>query len=244
MVDDLAAEADHHARGGVRRAVRRGRGVPGRHEPDPDRRRTPPCRRCSGRRRSPRPALRARWPPPRSPPPARSCAWRCPRCRRSGRRARASGRCGSARAREASAAAFGLPVRNGSIEDARVALGQLEAGMAQEADLHVSVSFSFVSLVIQLTGELPAHGDAHQHPHPGLLGQQRAQRVTRSSGRPALGAWRSCASCASPNQPPSSSAWSRIRWSCGAIRGHPRARRRRSARGRYSARTAASSSRP
>ena len=79
--------------------------------------------------------------------------------------------------------------------------------------------------------ELPAHGHADKHAHARLLGEQRPTRAARAASSGSATAERSSDWCASPNQPPSSSAWVSTRWSCGAA-APPAAPRPRSARGR------------
>src|SRR4051794_5579714 len=63
-------------------------------------------------------------------------------------------------------------------EDARVAVAQLEAGVAEKADVQgdpsvVSRSL-MIGIIIQFPGELPPDGDAHQHPYTRLLGDEGA----------------------------------------------------------------------
>src|SRR5215211_5981704 len=80
----------------------------------------------------------------------------------------------------ASTAAFGFPVRNGSISTRvspslsskhawprkRISIGQVPPCRGFGTRLRVPLAFKFV-------GERPAHRDAHQHPDPSLLRQQR-----------------------------------------------------------------------
>ena len=147
---------------------------------------------------------------------------------------------------DASTAAFGIAGEERVHQHARVAVGQLEAGMAQEADVHVSVSSFVVGLCGSRRRCSPAHGRAPSPPPPRSAcpsGSPRRGACARGSacspGSGSASAWRSCDSCASPNQPPSLSACARMRCSCGAI-----ADTRRSApakrSGSESARTAAS----
>ena len=58
-------------------------------------------------------------------------------------------------------------------EHARVAVGQLEARMAQEADVHVQSPSVSVGSRSKFAGQLPADGHADQHAHAGLLREQR-----------------------------------------------------------------------
>ena len=96
-------------------------------------------------------------------------------------------------------------------------VGELEARVAKEVG-SPSGSVLLVRFVrlTQLLGQRPADGDADHHAHPRLLGEQGAD-----GGQPLLlvgrgAALRSSPSCASPNQPPASSASARTRCSFGA----------------------------
>ena len=95
----------------------------------------------------------------------------------------------------------GLQERIG--EDGRVALGDLEAGLAVELDLHLrclpvgrcarrpAAVSSRSTWTAQLLVQCPAHRDANHHPHPRLLGEQGADRgdplVRVGDGRGAQG---------------------------------------------------------
>src|SRR4051794_20676813 len=74
----------------------------------------------------------------------------------------------------AETAAFGLPVRKGSIST-RVSpsLSSKQAWPRKR----MSIRFSSGSVVVEFSGQLPADGDPHQHPDPGLLGEQRPHRA-------------------------------------------------------------------
>src|SRR3954452_4477483 len=74
----------------------------------------------------------------------------------------------------AETAAFGLPVRKGSIST-RVSpsLSSKQAWPRKR----MSIRFSSGSVVVEFSCELPADRDAHQHPDPGLLGDERAHRA-------------------------------------------------------------------
>ena len=68
--------------------------------------------------------------------------------------------------------------RNGSTSSGRLAVAQLEAGMAVELDLHLS-SLPFGSVWsdhLFSSLQCPADGDSNHHPHPRLLGEQGADR--------------------------------------------------------------------
>src|SRR3954454_12911431 len=74
----------------------------------------------------------------------------------------------------AETAAFGLPVRKGSIST-RVSpsLSSKHAWPRKR----MSIRFSSGSVVVEFSGQLPADRDPHQHPDPGLLGEQRPHRA-------------------------------------------------------------------
>ena len=100
-----------------------------------------------------------------------------------------------------------------------VALGQLEAGVAEEADAGHGLGLLRCRDVRELAREAEPDGDADEHADAGLLGQQRAHRGdalldVAAARRPAATA----CSWAWPNQPPSASASSSTRWICGAAR--------------------------
>src|SRR3954470_11627027 len=74
----------------------------------------------------------------------------------------------------AETAAFGLPVRKGSIST-RVSpsLSSKQAWPRKR----MSIRFSSGSVVVEFSGQLPADRDSHQHPDPRLLGEQRPDRT-------------------------------------------------------------------
>jgi hypothetical protein len=171
VVDDLAAEADHHPRGHACGAVRGGRGVPRRDELDPD---VVELDRAAEVRVGQ--VLDAGFP-------------QLAGDLSDGHDLRA-GALGDV---HDVAVVVGVSVRQEDVrgveligrsrglrvagqerihEDARVAVGELEAGMAQEADVHVSVSFGVV-LHVEFPGELPPNRHPDEHSHAGLLGEQR-----------------------------------------------------------------------
>src|SRR5919107_5079148 len=72
----------------------------------------------------------------------------------------------------ADAAAFGFPVRNGSI---RIRVSpSLSSKQAWPRKRMSKVGPSGSIFDFQLAGELPPHGDAHQHPYTRLLGEECA----------------------------------------------------------------------
>src|SRR4051812_19460323 len=71
-------------------------------------------------------------------------------------------------------AATGLPLRNGSIR-MRVSPSLSSKHAWPRKRMSIGLS-SGVSVVVQLARELPAHGHAHQHPDPRLLGEEGADR--------------------------------------------------------------------
>src|SRR3954454_24851806 len=74
----------------------------------------------------------------------------------------------------AETAAFGLPVRKGSIST-RVSpsLSSKQAWPRKR----MSIRFSSGSVVVEFSGQLPADRDSHQHPDPRLLGEQGPDRT-------------------------------------------------------------------
>src|SRR4051795_4772759 len=79
----------------------------------------------------------------------------------------------------AETAAFGLPVRKGSIST-RVSpsLSSKQAWPRKR----MSIRFSSGSVVVEFSGQLPADRDSHQHPDPRLLGEQRPDRTNAVVG--------------------------------------------------------------
>src|SRR3954471_13095740 len=79
----------------------------------------------------------------------------------------------------AETAAFGLPVRKGSIST-RVSpsLSSKQAWPRKR----MSIRFSSGSVVVEFSGQLPADRDSHQHPDPRLLGEQRPDRTDAVGG--------------------------------------------------------------
>ena len=73
-------------------------------------------------------------------------------------------------------------------QERRVAVGELEAGVAQKADVHVinpPVSLCRRRAgppTLELARELEADGDADQHPQAGLLGEHRLTRTDPLGG--------------------------------------------------------------
>ena len=74
---------------------------------------------------------------------------------------------------EASTAALGLPLRNGSISTRVSPSTSSKQEWPRKRISTVQVpSVSVVRFIVELTGELPADGHADEHAHAGLLGQQ------------------------------------------------------------------------
>ena len=106
----------------------------------------------------------------RSRPPGRPCASRCPRCRRSGRRARASGRCAWARARRPPRRPSGC--RSGRGRRARACRPPTSSKQAwPRKRMSISVSFGFCGSS-KLAGKFPANGHTNHHAQPGLLREE------------------------------------------------------------------------
>src|SRR3954454_20961212 len=81
---------------------------------------------------------------------------------------------------EASTAALGLPVRNGSIST-RVWPSVISKHACPRKRISTSVSCLVVWFHLEYPGELPSNSHPHQHPHAGLLGEQRLD-LCRSRG--------------------------------------------------------------
>src|SRR3954471_19686591 len=132
-------------------------------------------------------------------------------------------------------AAFGLPFRNGSIST-RVSpsLNSKQAWPRNRMSIYSSPVFRSSSL-------RSSHPTATPTIMPMRVSSARSVRTAtiRSSASGVVAAFRTCASWASPNQPPSSRAWFRIRCSCGATRATCDSASRKRA-GSLSASTAAS----
>src|SRR3954469_6316544 len=132
-------------------------------------------------------------------------------------------------------AAFGLPFRNGSIST-RVSpsLSSKQAWPRNRMSIYSSPVFRSSSL-------RSSHPTATPTIMPMRVSSARRVRTARirSSASGVVAAFSTCASWASPNQPPSSSAWFRIRCSWGATRATCDSASRKRA-GSLSASTAAS----
>ena len=172
VVDDLAAEADHQAGRHVRGALRRGRGVPGRHEPHPATPSNSTVPPMFGSDTFSTPA-------PPSSLAISTIATTCAPVRLAmstdvavvvgvavreedvRRRRRSS----------ASTAAFGLPVRNGSM---RTRVSPSVSSKQAWPRKRMSIQSPWVVLRRRSSrASSPADRDADEHAHAGLLGEQR-----------------------------------------------------------------------
>ena len=213
VVDGLAAQVDHEAGRRVGRAVRRRRGVPRGDQPDPAAVELHGAAEVRVGHVLDALLRRSRWPAPRSRSPGRRCAWRCRPCRRSGRRGRGSAGCASGSSSTPRPPPW-VAGQERVDQQAGVALGQLEAGVAQEADVHVSVSSSSWSCGRLRRSSSRASSQPTATPTSipirvssassvGCAVTRRPRRARHAPGAPVT-------SWASPNQPPACSASARI----------------------------------